>query len=538
MNSTVISSSRLELNQGQAVLKLANAYPTLLDVMLEIIQNGLDADANKISLLIDLERSQVVCQDNGNGVTQKQFEEALASVGDSIKQKGKLGRFGLGLISPLGKCKQFTFTSRYRTGLKQFLEWEFDAKEIAKQSDQIDLPLRIREDLIGKAGLWWRTELRITGLTKDRVISKIDVPLLESAVHERFNATLRRTKSVIELVIASPSGNRESTTIRAQSYPGKKLDEHFVHNFEAGKVFFRLYLAQNAKKSKIKTIPITVGEIDNDFRFPFADFAKQFAESISSEALAALKSGIFSGEIVAEKVTLHQNRKTFERNEASVGFCNAIDEWYKQIGAKIIDEVRSERDNERYQDLGLKLMSCIKDLLDDPEFEALREVVKSFKFGSQGTGHYETQPDGKESTKAISIHGAGTTREMSGEHAGQENRPKREHPGHTPFTVAGPKGNNRRLVKDNSTGLSYDFQPMYGSSKLWELDMATGYLNFNVAHPHWVECKQKDRWVERLVKFITIQALTLFTMPDEWIDTQRRVLDDMVGPYIFLIKSS
>lgn len=106
------TQARLDFHHGEVLLKLSDTYPTLSRSILEMIQNALDALAAHVYVRIDLKRHEAVIMDDGEGITPEKFAEALASVGKSVKsRKSKLGRFGLGLISPLKKVREYTITS-------------------------------------------------------------------------------------------------------------------------------------------------------------------------------------------------------------------------------------------------------------------------------------------------------------------------------------------------------------------------------------------------------------------------------------------
>ena len=108
--------AKLSLHIGRALLQVASAYPTLRKVIAEATQNALDANASKIIIDVNLKDRQVTIQDNGDGVSEEAFNEAIQMICESRKLLGtdqkKLGRFGIGLIAGLGKCKEFCFISR------------------------------------------------------------------------------------------------------------------------------------------------------------------------------------------------------------------------------------------------------------------------------------------------------------------------------------------------------------------------------------------------------------------------------------------
>src|SRR3989344_3717360 len=106
--------TQIKFNQGRALLHLAGMYPTLLEVILELVQNALDKDVNatRIWIAINYQTRYLSVRDNGAGSSINRFNLALASVAEpGRKGEGSLGQFGIGLISPLGKCNRFTFIS-------------------------------------------------------------------------------------------------------------------------------------------------------------------------------------------------------------------------------------------------------------------------------------------------------------------------------------------------------------------------------------------------------------------------------------------
>lgn len=112
------------VHAGNAVANYSKIYPTLMASLKEMIQNGIDQDAKVIFVGINLDNRQVIVADNGSGTSRAGFEKALINIGFSIKEPGKLGEFGLGLVSPLDKCDHYTFSSVPR-GSKAGLCWTF-----------------------------------------------------------------------------------------------------------------------------------------------------------------------------------------------------------------------------------------------------------------------------------------------------------------------------------------------------------------------------------------------------------------------------
>ena len=136
------SRSVVRFHQGAALMRMADTYPTLLDVILEQVQNALDINvrARKIWIEISYKARHCIVRDNGLGASEVEFNPALQSICEP-DQKARfaksgdnpLGQFSIGLISPLGKCVRCTFTSCRTPKLDDFIEWTFVSKELAEQ---------------------------------------------------------------------------------------------------------------------------------------------------------------------------------------------------------------------------------------------------------------------------------------------------------------------------------------------------------------------------------------------------------------------
>lgn len=543
--------SQVNFNQGEALLRIAATYPTIFEVVMEGIQNAIDVNATRIDIFWDRQRRAITITDNGDGVSREDFERALGSVCSSVKQQGKLGRYGIGLISPLGKCESFTFTSCPRTTTIGYTEWRFVSNDIRNQADRIVVPHTPRPNYQysrqksgngKKNNVPWRTKISIQGYTQDRIIARLkDMNALADGILDRYSAAMRRHDVKVSIRLINDDGTEEKREeISAKKFAGKRLDEVKSSDNDAGDIVFRLFLAR--KTTKGFAGKVLVGELRDDFRFGFDLFCRNASEYLSNEVMQALRSGIFEGEILASRIKLHPNRRSFEQNEAFVGFCIAIDSWYAAHGKQHMKQVQEARSDQRYQDLGLRSLQTIAEMLKNPAFAAVANVLNTFSQGSVGEGHTKParseqtgiQKDGSVSTSGGKRSGASADTSVSRDRA----EPVQEKKGHNPFTVAGPKGDRRTMVRSGSMGLQFSHIAMEGSDKLWELDVNHGILHFNIRHPLWVSCEDSDRQVMQLQELIAIQALTLHGMPEDWQETSRIALDEVLNPFVFLIKNS
>ena len=542
---------QIRFHQGQALLNLANTYPTLQDVILELVQNALDEKSTRIWVRIDYQRRQVRVRDNGEGASIEKFNTALSTVAQpNRKSKDKLGQFGIGLVSALGKCKKFVFTSCPAPYDSLYQEWTMETESIVAQKDVINIPTRSRDDLAfqkkvpKKNNVEWRSEMLIDSFDKDQYISKVTLDGLVSAVQDRYAPAMRRNKVAISFFIMDENGKREErNNVTASEYSGRKLDERELIDPNDQKVVFRLYIAR--KTAKGRAGKVVMGVLGNDFRFPFHIFARTATKIIGAETVNALNSGIFEGEILAEKATLHANRSTFVDNDFRVGLCIIVENWFEQYGKAFLDEARQSRQEERHQELGLRSMKVLEGLLQDPVHSSLLKVIKSFGRGSVGVGHANVpgkQGLGDQVEKTLSVvdGNVGEPRDKRGEEEEPRNRQKPiEHkPDHMPLTVAGPKGQRRKEVRGHSTGLGFTYDAMEGSADLWKLDLENGVLRFNIRHPLWMACDDySDLALMRLQECVAIQALTLQLMPETFRLCQRQAFDEFNGSLVSWILS-
>jgi len=542
-----MQKSPFGFHEGEALLKLAGYYPRILDVLLESVQNCIDKDAQLIMIGINQKSRQISIRDDGEGVSQHEFEKALTSVSSSIKKKDKLGRFGLGLVSPLGKCEKFSFTSTPKRDPRGYLEWSFVTDDLRVQDKIAGIPMRTRPDLQfsrgeghnarGTTNVPWRTEVRMEHYTQDRQINRVTIESLREGILDRFGPSMRRKKTLIVITITNENGDRISQEIRAKEFEGTKLQDVEILERDSGRTKFSLYMAK--KTDKGRRGKVLIGEAGNDFRLDFGTFNRSLPDvcQLSDDVVAALKSGFFEGEILNNKVKLHASRKSFEADEALAGFCSVIEKWFEQAGKGHFKEAQEQRQEERYQTLGVRSMRVIEELLKQPSFAGLLKAIESFKKGSIGAGHVEHK--GKESTvTAVAVYGnVGQTVEREGNGDGEPRpKPETEKTGHRPMTVIGPKGSRRIVVRSNSLGLQLMHDAMQGSDSLWVLDEETGTLRINVLHPLWLQCEEHgDKSLMRFQEYLMLQALGLQSAPADWSAFARLVLDELNAPYVYML---
>ncbi|MCX6746264.1 MAG: ATP-binding protein, partial [Candidatus Parcubacteria bacterium] len=385
--------SPFAFHQGLTLLRIAEHYPYLIDVVLEAIQNALDAHATIIWVMIDHQKRKLRIEDNGDGASKSKFDRALRSICETMKDETKLGRWGMGLIAPLGKCEYFTYTSTPKENNNTYLKWRFETENIRQQKTIQGIPYEemplIHFDEFGKSkgGIPWRTQIKLMRFTEDRTTSKLSLASLHDSVKEKYSEAMKKLGTKIMAKIISAEGKTEEKIILADEYQGKSLPIFTRDHSDSGQTTFRLYLARQTVKGKQGKV--VVGEMSNDFRLSFKKFLKTPEGFLNNRIIEALCSGIFEGEILSEKARIDSTRKFFKENDALVGLCISIEEWYEKIGKAHFQTAKEEKQNDRYQRLGLRSMGVIESILNQPQFDILKDILQKFKVGSIGPGHAE-----------------------------------------------------------------------------------------------------------------------------------------------------
>jgi hypothetical protein len=529
--------SDLSFHEGEALLRVAGTYGTLGEAVLEAVQNAIDMNAKRIRVALNKKNRSVTILDDGWGTDEELFGHALRSICHGIKGKDKLGRFGMGLVSPLGKCEVMLFTSTRRGGDGLYREWTFNSEVIRGQAKISGIPWVVRKELRyhakSPAG-WWRTKVKMVNFTTDRMISNVGLVSLSDQILDRYRATMARKNVVVEISITDENGKRHDRFVKANDFQGQPLDEITFKDKDSGNTFFRIFLSpvENGRRRG----KILLGVMGDEFRISLNNFLNRGRQYLAEEVMQALRSGIFEGEILCQRVELSPERKSFVGNDAFMGLCVCIEMWFRQVGIKHLEEAQEARREERYQRLGIRSMKVVEGMLLDERFQHLRRaILDKFQKGTIGIGHSNVPPSSvlktpqKETSLTTGAANPHEQREGGDEGERTRNPPdkSKEHTKHLPTSVQGPRGTHRKVVRSNSLGLQFSYEILPGTSTLWILDEKEGVLRFNIRHSIWERLERGDTPLMRLQELCAIKALTLLTVPDDWRQSVQLTMDEL-----------
>lgn len=540
------SSSEVDIHRGEALLNFARTYPSLMKTLIEMIQNGIDNEAKAIFVGIDLDNRQVVVSDNGVGTTKERFEQALVSIGKSVKDDAKLGRFGLGLVSPVDKCEAYAFSSVPK-GEKAGLSWTFRQAEIKRSHRLMTIPCKpipglpklgknFVHHLTGAFQTEYRTHIKLTKVTRDKQISLVDLDALESEVRQSLGAAMLRFGVRVRVVLIK-EGDKSVRDIDPVEFQGDPLEVLTYQDEDAGEVVFELYRAP--WRGRGRQGKVSVMETSSNYGVPMSEVTRQarpgtFRDTVEPP-LEVLNSGFFEGYIKCANIQLNPDRKSFNYNDALHGFYLVLAQWYEDHGRDLFEAEQEESDRERYQKLGAKSLDKLKELLKG-------SLWKHF-------GRPAADPTGSEESPGDEAGGTGQRPgspegDGPGIGGGGNKKPTKSKKPMNP-TAGGDGdagGKKRTTVSGNSQGLSFGYDELPGNTRLWEFDFQTGTLIFNIRHPLWVRLDEtkgrhgprNDKWIMHLQEWLALELLSLlvFHASHEALEANRELIDQRVAPYV------
>lgn len=509
-------TTRLGFHEGNILELAANKYPSLREAVLEAIQNAIDATATKINVNINQQKRSIFIHDNGSGASIAFFNSAIACIGDSKKEKGKLGQFGLGVVSALNKCKKFTFSSRPTDKSNGLMQWTFEAEKIKNVRQGLTIPVEPRTVAENQ---WWNSELMISDYTTDQMRAKIDMDVLCEQIIDRYNEHMKKHRTVVQIKLTSPSGQLEERILRPIAYTGGPIPAKVYKGELAGETAFQLYVAKTKTEGR-RTVRGGRVKVVDSTGYGIALSSKALSGLLSDQNVNLLTSGLFEGEIrFSEKVRVEASRRYFEETEALMEACGHIETWLHEIGQAYIKKMEDEATTERYNRLGETSLKVVRSLLKSrPD---LANIVRSFDYGSVGKEHAETdgEKDGKLDAKSID----GTGRKGTRCGGGNRSSEPKERKDHKPLAVGGQEGGQpRTFIKDSSYGLILQHGTVQNSN-LWHLDESRGVLTINIYHPTWEACdttvdrsaSARDKMICDLQERIILHALHLLKLKRE-----------------------
>lgn len=527
--ASVTRNSKIGIGSiGPVLMRLASSYyKTLLAVILEAAQNANDAEATAIFVSINEKTRTVSISDNGRGTSVEGFEAKLLSTCRSAKSNDKYGQFGLGFISFFGKCERAFFTSCPHPRNRGYVQWEFVTSDAERDDWDGDIPPKVLPDILyaasGSGGnkVPWRTELKLVNYTGDARINRIpSAEMVAQEIISKYRTKMIGNDTKLTVIITRRDGKKEKVeNMKATPIKGRRLPVVMAipEPRSAGAVRFELYLAEKGSPVSPEK-RVTIGVAGALSRVTADDFVESTKELLKSEVRLALVSGVFEGDIVAARITLDPNRKSFLEDEALLEFCDEIDDWYFTSAKTHFDSAHEETTQKKYQQVSMRVLENLSKMLQDKRFESIRNLLGTSARPKKG------EPAELASATSASLSVAPKSPTAS---------PKKDQPEGMTRDKCAKNGKDKQaapVAKDVETkarprtrkegfGLELVTEPI-PMGPLWELDLSQGLLRFNCLHEDFILIEKGGlRRLQQFKEMLCLLALELAAMPDDWRET-------------------
>lgn len=500
-------------HSGNTLGKISLTYPTLLTVILELVQNSLDSKAKEINVIIDYVKRTVKVRDDGNGITVERFAAVIGQICGSMKEKDELGKFGMGLLSPIGKCKSFFITSIPKGLNNGYNRWYFDCNKLLNSKEALEIPhSEVSKAIYSKKGgaiknlevLNYRTEVNLQDFKSDKTITSVSVTELQRQINSRFSEAMKKLDTEVHIYLKTTDEKIDRLSFKASHFGGKKMDTVVYGNATTGQAYFEIYVAP--KMAAGRRGEISVGIKDDMFRIGMKDFIKSISHYIGADTLTVLNSGTFEGYIISDACTLHPNRKEFMDDDFLVNLVINIEEWVSNHAKPVLISMKDSQREEWLQVVGSVAMSRLETRLRNSSSRLL-DVIKGFKKGFSVARPKENGQDYK--SKDMSS----PTEYKKGK--GQKNVLPKDQSDAIKMTVAGPNGQRRRSVTGCNTGLQFVYEELSGNEHHWEFDSETGILTFNMRSNNWETVERSNE--RNLIDYqerVAMSALRMCCAPE------------------------
>lgn len=484
-------------HQGKALMRIARTYPSLPKVLLEVIQNSIDAGAKRVDAIINQQKRNFAVFDNGKGCGPEELRERLLDFENSVVDPKKYGQFRRGVVAPLAVAEEgFIFTSCAHPHRDAYHAYVFDPKKI-EPAPKVIIEGRpvIGLEFSPNGKTWWRTAVEARKIIKDRRQSELKLDDLLSDIALRYGEAIRSRNILVSVTLTDADGNTDSRNVVAAEYSGEAIGKVEMESKEAGRTILDLYVARLGKQGRKGVI--TVGMTNSLSRITMGDFLTNIrgTKLLSGQVMSSLGSGLLEGKILCEKLTLDPDRTKFDDNDALAYMCLQIEDWWEKTGKDIVEKLREQDSANRFQEFGEQVMPFLKLILKQDRFKAVLELIRVGTIGKEHSKVADAQILGPEDGTSVAEAGTkGTkTKKRGSGGSGGGDKPSKERPDHHPITSRGSRGGRRVEVLDSSTGIRFHYEEMVDITLPFVFEPATGILTFNLDHPDWGNCEVSNK---------------------------------------------
>lgn len=490
---------------GRTLLHLASTYARPNQVILELVQNAIDAGAFNISIKIDGRKRNIYCADDGVGESFENLQHRFQRISEQQK-KGKIGHKGIGNLAALAIGEGSVLTTRPRGSRQRFYTVALNREKLEEMADEVALPCR-REPKGFRPGAQFKlgTDFAISTLLVVKGVRTAAMkPLKEAAtiaqtIENRFAPQILKRKIRI---LVEAGGHK--TQVQPAAFPGtpEKTEIETPH----GTVVFDIYSSPKAEKKP--RLAIVHGKTPEEhYSVPFAPFLE-----VSEPIGQVFGSGLLQGNIYLPFCKITPDRDEFEYDDQLIVFWEILEEYAQTYGRQIIDRISQERKE-------IKIFRVINSAIQRLNRYVMKhkEEFAGIFVGQVSLGHVGagTGIEGETIRTLLPKPRASTTQPRPASKEPTREQKKRVHSG-----LKDPTGTRRRVV-NRQTGIVADWRPPHPEEgRDWRSKFGEGIIVFNSLHPDWQKVESNQEAHIQYVFHLMLKELVLSRLEDS------RVRDD------------
>lgn len=486
--------SKVGVHHGGALTIFAGQYPTLTQVLYEIVQNIIDGVGKGAEIYVNLQRGTIAASDNGKGCSRSEFAQFISELCKTQKEKSiritgrrfhrPLGQFGIGIVAPIGKCREYYFEACPRADKSQ-AGWEGYTRYdmLAPMRDQGDVIPGTELIDLNKKPEWWNTRSILKGISRDRAICNLDYHHFMDGAAEQFGEAIRNVGITIKVTWIDQKDHKFEGIIEPIEFRGREIEKRIFRGKDCGQVKLHLFLCENPTPAD-RGIMVITGY--SDFRLKWSHLVPLARKFMDDEVLEILSSRNLQGQIMAERCKIEPRRTSLQEDDALVDFLAILEQWAKQTGRDFLTELGENQKSDRRLLICRQVCNIIDQLCRlDPTL--MDRLVAQFTSGVTD-GHVPV--NGK--TEVTAVSGTATSKQQPVVKPDPEEKPDpkddpREKTGRTHTAVIATRG-RKRVIARGQSGLPVEIREDFGGHLRWRID-ERAVIVINSMHKDFQDCE-------------------------------------------------
>lgn len=462
---------RVGFHYGRTLLHLADTYSRPVQVILEMVQNAIDADCKNIYIKVDNSKKYIYCADDGKGESYSNLQRRFERIGERQKEK-KIGHKGIGNLACLAIAETSCLTTRPKDSGERFCTISLSRSGLENQSEPFDLPCALESDSF-RPGVNFRlgSDFRISTLLIAKKVktsaNKLlnDTAMISRGIEDKFATQI--IQKDIRIIIETSS---QRINVKPSPYPGEKQET--ILKTKLGDVKFEMYVLN--KPERKPRLHVVHGKSSEEFySIPFTPFI-----NVSPVVKEVFGSGYLQGNIFLPFCTITPDREDLEFDDELSIFWDCIEKYSQDFGMELLNKLSEEKKE-------LKIFLVLNNALKKAStYLKKNNELKNFFSGIVSPGHI-----GYES--GIDTENVRTKKQISYEHNNTTNgkTPLSEKKGIVHTGIVDYSGSKRRVV-NRQVGLYAEYRnPVLEEGMDWRCKREGRVIVFNCMHQDWLKAE-------------------------------------------------